>query len=965
MKNITFALLISILFLSACFDNNEAKNKNDNKKTKINTSKNILFIKFNYDKKLSSLSINCIVQDKNYFYYIATDNGLYKSDGNNMIKKISDFNFKIYTLVFDNDSTSLWIGSQNNGLIKYDIDSSKVIEKYKIDIANKGTNYSAYSLLIKDSIFFVGTSQGLFSYNSVSNSLVPIYKNDIIDFYKIKALKTSNNFLYFTEDTVYKQAKIENNTIKITEDSIISQINYIQKCFPKIIDDTIKINELSNKKINHIIKDSLKILWIATDSGLYTYSNNVLNSYHSDEINLFAISSNNVLSTFTDKDSCIWVGTDKGLNYINRHTNEFEVFQKSNKKESLATNNIYDICFDSINQLVFLATEKGISYCDSNDNFYLIEDTKTLKAKHLFLQNDTLFFATEKEVFAIKNKEVTGAAEIKFLFKTEMPILSLFADIQNGLFVGTKNGLYFKKETIIEHTYDFYIKSILTLNNRIIIGTLNHKLLSNSIVNIDNGNWNIISDSNNISKIQKHKNSIYYISDYNKIIKSDTNFEKNTVIFQVPENIFDFDFDNIGKMWICTENAICKNDTLLNFFIPIKFLTPIKSFRKIRFINNKICLVGKNGLMRFNPTIISDTSFYQKSRISKIKIDGKEVAFQKVLKRNTLKIDASINYFSIEFSAFRPVANHYFYKIVRNKRQTWYPIIQKQDTTIKNSKIAIFSNLAGGTYELEYATNKEMKNSNKVLIKVKPGFWVGKWGGGVILCIIIFVVIALWQFIIFIRKHKLITKKLINLKQKLEKEEKEKKRLENELNSNKEAKTVLMKKMQKLYSIAADEGVTSAKLEKIIFELLEKEKLIQEITTKINDYDIILISNMLKQIRNVGFKKKNEIIEKIRKINLKLSKNYLYDYTIKITGVAFTFIMREIMILEKFFIYIYEDDIASIIGESKSKTKGRRRSLRDKIKNLIEQGKMDDFIKEHELNKNNIKQIINKFYELI
>ena len=238
--------------------------------------------------------------------------------------------------------------------------------------------------------------------------------------------------------------------------------------------------------------------------------------------------------------------------------------------------------------------------------------------------------------------------------------------------------------------------------------------------------------------------------------------------------------------------------------------------------------------------------------------------------------------------------------------------------------------------------------------------------------IIIFIIILSALFVLFlylVKKYKKDLKKrnkeIEERKKEIEKRNKKIQDLTNELNSNKEAKTELMKKMQKLYSIAAREGVTSAKLEKIIFELLEKEKLIQEITTKINDYDIILIFNMLKQIKNVGLKKKNEIIEKIREINQRLIINYLYDYTIKITGEAFTFIMREIMILEKYYSYIVEDDIASIIGESKSKTKGRRRSLRDKIKNLIEQGKMDDFIKEHELNKNNIKQIINKFFELI
>ncbi len=266
------------------------------------------FIKASSNEKTARGNyVKSLLKDKNGNLWIGTfDYGL------NKIEKTSGM-FKTFTSkssaglksrsffsMYEDSSGTLWFGS--DGYLYRKEKQADKFDSYRLngDI-NSITEYPKGTL-------WLGTSQGLFSFNVISN-----------------------NF----------EMSIESNLPKAFVSNYIWTVNADNK-------GKLLLGTYGNGLIIFDIKNSSRKV------------------YYTDEENLVTISDNNVKSICPDpaEKNIYWVGTDNGLNRFNLKTSEFKCYYET---DGLPNDFIYGILYDAENNL-WISTNRGLSKFDRIKN---------------------------------------------------------------------------------------------------------------------------------------------------------------------------------------------------------------------------------------------------------------------------------------------------------------------------------------------------------------------------------------------------------------------------------------------------------------------------------------------------------------------------------------------------------------------------------------------------------------------
>ncbi len=81
---------------------------------------------------------------------------------------------------------------------------------------------------------------------------------------------------------------------------------------------------LPSNTVNAVIRDSRGFIWIATENGISRYDGYTFENYRSNEKDPLTISSNLAYFVFEDKHQRLWVGSEKGLDLLNRASDGFD-----------------------------------------------------------------------------------------------------------------------------------------------------------------------------------------------------------------------------------------------------------------------------------------------------------------------------------------------------------------------------------------------------------------------------------------------------------------------------------------------------------------------------------------------------------------------------------------------------------------------------------------------------------------
>jgi ligand-binding sensor domain-containing protein len=278
-KKIVFGIILFALILAACADASpvdvspeetpsasatQVTPDSEAESLSIPYGKNVRFEQISLDEGLSQSVVNAILQDRQGFLWVGTDDGLNRYDG---------YNFKIYkpdtnnffsisdrsiTALAEDEQGNIWIGTRQGGLNRYDPVSGKFYHYFHDSQNNESIASNQISALeIDENGLWIGTNNGL-------------------------------DFLNF-----------ERNTFTHYNDTIESPIR------------------LGNNFVTALLKDSNGLLWIGTVSGgvnvLDLENSRVVVYKHTKNVTT-SLSHNRVFSFAKGANGEVWVGTANGLN---------------------------------------------------------------------------------------------------------------------------------------------------------------------------------------------------------------------------------------------------------------------------------------------------------------------------------------------------------------------------------------------------------------------------------------------------------------------------------------------------------------------------------------------------------------------------------------------------------------------------------------------------------------------------
>lgn len=302
-------------------------------------------------QSISSNSIWSLYQDNNGILWIGT----YNHGVNFIDDRIKKFNlyyrnsFDKNTLVnnnvlgFSQKGNTIWIATDGGGISSFDykegiftnkIDNSRLTKHATMDVLYDSQNR----------IWIASWGGGIDLFNSLGQRL---------DHYELEAFDRPGNIFCLMEDA-------EKNIWAGTGRNGLLKYNRHTNSFDKIVDTSSKTQLTADAYVMAIFQDSENTIWLGVSFSLISLKimdgQYVFKEYkHTNSPG--SLSSLNISTVYEDSRHNLWVGTDDGLNLLNKEDDTFTVFRK---EHGLPNNTINGILEDEHNCL-WISTYGGIS----------------------------------------------------------------------------------------------------------------------------------------------------------------------------------------------------------------------------------------------------------------------------------------------------------------------------------------------------------------------------------------------------------------------------------------------------------------------------------------------------------------------------------------------------------------------------------------------------------------------------
>lgn len=703
---------------------------------------------------LLSNTVYDIIQDKNGFIFIATNEGIIRFDGVNFKEfksknlssksgshlKTDSYNrvwyetFDGYLHYIENDSIKKIEQEKPIGFINYIVTKNKLIfaSKNGIEILNLKTLQKINKIFVDfESYSYLNKLEGEITIFDGSKSLKTISQN-------------KTNIITINGETIISPIYFEaNKTIYITDKSNSNPNFYrfrnskLEKVFSVKTNATIQNIYFLNKKF-----------WICTTNGLL-----ILNE--SGQIENHILKKLSITSILVDKDGITWIGTHndgvfkiKNFNDLSLDLTNYKPLKINLEKDKIIIGNEYgelyktDSIFNKLDKLKFKATNEIslINTLHPNYNFIVADG---------FYQTDKKFNVVSHSSFAVKSISILNENEIavaatgligfkkinsKKNVKSEFDTFNYtddFFSVKNNLrgkscfhipntkkvLFATNNGLSIFDNKVLKevlyHKKPLFIKSITNVNDTILMISSDEKIYT---FNNKNNSVTLFSDTfDKISFQKKIKNDLYLIAS-NKVYQ----WKKNNfhlLPIEVSEKIIDFDSDN----------------------------------------DSYYCLLSKS-LIRFNKKLDNHKKTNTKLIIEKLIINGSEYKTDSKLQLKHHQNNVEITFSKIDFSSLQSFV---LYKINSGE---WKKLPY-------NASSLQLSALSPDNYEISLKTEGNNSSLQKIVFSINKPIWQQEW-------FLITIILFVFTFIILfykIRMNSLSKKKNIEI---------EKITLENQLNEN-------------------------------------------------------------------------------------------------------------------------------------------------------------------------------------
>ncbi|MBW8331144.1 MAG: response regulator [Prolixibacteraceae bacterium] len=377
---------------------------------------------FDYGKnnpsEISSGRCFPVLCDNTGIIWIGSDQGLSLYDVNrnrfsSSFRANNNGQSKIEKLYFDTGRNILWLGTLENGLFKYDLNTQKV-KHFKTDKTPNDRFFQIQTLSVsKNDQLCIGTTNGIGIFDLETERIVKTLYNNPVTPTLVNHVYGNDEFMWLAND----------NTDNVRIFDVLHEKEYTFSTSEQV--------KLPSQRIIKIINDNDSNFWIGTHLGLakYNYISNQIKNFYNAPSDSTSVSNNFILSVFQDSEKNIWAGTQNGLNCYNAQKGNFERF---NRNYSFASQYILDIKEDQQHNL-WLFTNKGITKFNPESGLVrnYDEDDGLYFGKNVVTGNDGLFYCTGRtegyyafHPDSIEDNQVIPPVYItKFLlFNKEVPV---------------------------------------------------------------------------------------------------------------------------------------------------------------------------------------------------------------------------------------------------------------------------------------------------------------------------------------------------------------------------------------------------------------------------------------------------------------------------------------------------------------------------------------------------------------
>lgn len=742
-------------------------------------SSEINIIKPEINTLLQGQPIKSLEKNKGGFLWIATDSEIwrfngYKLDKLSSLSSDSPLMKNSKKLHIDN-SSNLWIGTQDDGLFLYSNNKFKNFSTASQGSKTLKTNLISEVTSDKNNYLWIGTDVGL-------HLLKPDYSIEYFPF--PEEYKTIDD-KYITSISNYSEKQLilstRNHLFNFDKDKhIFEKINLVDKELKMYIFNVYKdfqdniwistnkgifLKKENSKNFNKFMPKEIKFsvvsvavdkknIWIGSFSnGIYkvSFDNETVRNYKHNENNISSLSGNLIYSLLLDDAGILWISTfANGINYIDTKTLDFGWKNKSQYSLLCVKSSWFNGFLEEENK-IWLSSNKGL--IEINKQNGVCKNLKEDTSFNSFLKDsdNDLWIGTTKglDLIDINSGEIIEKVKIGYgvRFIIEQGIDTLYLGGLRGLLkynkrdnVSTKiSTLGLEPDTTF---YDYTLNSNLSLFFATSSGVA---FLNNSkqVVLYDNIQSQLptkeifsIQSLNNQLLVGTFQHGLYLFDESNKLIKHYNNPNKTNDL-----SIKSMLLDNSNTMWAGTNHGLLNidfNTDKIHMYNKDNGLQgdnfEIGSAYKSK--SGKLYFGGQNGFNSFYPEDIKINKIPPKIVLSDFTRFGKSVKLG--VKHDDFVLEMPINdlqelelshkdyIIGFEFAALdfaAPERNKYTYKLEGFDPDWTY--------VSADDRKATYTNLPSGNYSFR------VKGSNKdgvwnevgksLNIKVFPAPWFSWW----------------------------------------------------------------------------------------------------------------------------------------------------------------------------------------------------------------------------------------------
>lgn len=708
---------------------------------------------------ISDNHILSIAEDNSNNLWLGTNSGINKLDlATNKFKYYSSdiigekgiSNISIYSLLFDNDNR-LWVGTQN-GLFLY---QPSIDGFLNISLGGYLKDERINALAQIGQFLYIGTqNKGLVIYDIDSQKYksfaqIPGHKhNESCSYIKAMVLDDDNNLWLGTQETgvshldlnkeeftSYDESSgLTNNNIKALGRTaegriIIATFNGLDIINPK----TKEVSQykeygkgqgqLSHYSITSLYYDKSQTLWLGTYAGGVCYSNRHSQKFKHYNINLGLDDYLGIMGPTVETSKYLYVATEGGgLLEVDKLTNNFKNYPLVRTKNYQYSQNIIKSLYLDGDKIL-CGTNLGTIYSfdiqtKQMNLFYDLNEIKSIYTIHKNKTGDYMLAAVGLYGFYILTKDGKLINRFPTAYGNDRAFMDLrcFLEIEDNIFLmGTRNvGLFY-------YDYNTYELKSFSHNNSD-ANSIPHNYVTDIIQTKDGEIW-VATFGGGISQFDLKTDSFTTLDTRNNLA--------NNNICKIIE-------DSKGDLWLSTTNSISKIDrtqkTVINYAssngLEVNEFTPHAG---VRLMNGDLLFSGNNGFVMFDPEEILVNPYIPPIVLKKLYINNKQI---KVLDEtqiletefhNQSKIVLAYNQsnITIEYSALNYIfseQNQYAYKLEGFDTE-W--------SQVGNRRVAYYTNIPPGKYRflVKGSNNDAIWNDigTSIDIIIKPPFWKTWW----------------------------------------------------------------------------------------------------------------------------------------------------------------------------------------------------------------------------------------------